>query len=431
MGCSPFLMSSPASIPAFPNAAFRRAAWTAVAILWVVAMLNYLDRLVLVSMRDSIVADIPMNDKAFGLLTSVFLWSYGLFSPLGGFMADKLGKKWVIFGSLMVWSAVTWATGHCHTLNQLLVARAVMGISEACYIPAALALITDFHRGPTRSLAAGIHNSGIYAGAALGGIGGYVATSLGWRMGFTIFGLIGLAYGVIVFFFLRDANTQPGSEQSKLPTIKMGDALRSLFREKAFYLLLVIFICVSMANWLVYSWSPTFMAEAFKLGAGQAGLYSMTTLQIASFVAVIGGGIWADRWSRKNPRARTFVTAIGFAVAAPALFITGGTSVVLLAVMGFIVYGFGRGFFDANLMPILRQVINERYSATGYGILNFVGNAVGGLMPLAGGALRDGKVPLGIVFQVVAVGILLAAIILFFLRQKSRPVVADTLPENA
>lgn len=394
-------------------------------------MLNYLDRLVLVSMRDSIVADIPMNDKAFGLLTSVFLWSYGLFSPLGGFMADKLGKKWVIFGSLMVWSAVTWATGHCHTLNQLLVARAIMGISEACYIPAALALITDFHRGPTRSLATGIHSSGIYVGAALGGFGGLIADQLGWRMGFSILGIIGLVYGVVVFFLVRDANMQPAADQPKQSPIRVGDAIGALFREKSFYLLLVIFIFSSMANWLIYSWTPTLFREVFQLSQGTAGILSTVPFQIASFIAVLVGGIWADRWSRSSARARTYVTAIGFAAAAPALFIAGGTPLVFVAVAGLVVYGCGRGFFDANLMPILRQVINERYSATGYGILNFVGNAVGGLMPFAGGALRDSKVPLSIVFQSVSVGILIAAIMLYFLRQKSRPVVADTLPENA
>lgn len=421
-------MSSPS---AFPSDAFRRAAWTAVAVLWVVAMLNYLDRLVLVSMRESIVADVPMNDKAFGLLTSVFLWSYGLFSPLGGFMADKLGKKWVIFGSLMVWSAVTWATGHCHTLNQLLIARALMGISEACYIPAALALITDYHRGPTRSLAAGIHSSGIYVGAALGGIGGVMADSLGWRMGFTIFGFVGLIYGAVVFFFLHDAPAQTTANEPKPAPIRVGDAINALFREKSFYLLLLIFIFSSMANWLIYSWTPTLFREVFQMTQAKAGIYSTAPFQIASFVAVLAGGIWADRWSRKNNRARTYVTAIGFAAAAPALFIAGGTPVFSLALSGLIVYGVGRGFFDANLMPILRQVINERYSATGYGLLNFVGNAVGGLMPLAGGALRDNKVPLSIVFQYVSVGILIAAIMLYFLRQKSRPVVADTVPENA
>jgi len=167
-------------------------AWLVVGLLWFVALLNYLDRLTVTSMRDWIVADIPMSDARFGLLTSVFLWVYGLCSPMGGFLADRYSRKWVIVVSLAVWSIVTWWTGHVHTFEALLLVRGIMGVSEACYIAAALALIADYHSGPTRSLATGLHQSGLYAGAALGGAGGWIAAEHGWRVAFTQFGAIGV-----------------------------------------------------------------------------------------------------------------------------------------------------------------------------------------------------------------------------------------------
>src|SRR3954466_10031927 len=142
----------------------NRAAWVVVGLLWFVAVLNYLDRLVITTMRESVVASVPMTEAQFGLLTSVFLWIYGILSPTCGFLADRLSRRRVIFFSLLVWSAVTWLTGHAQTFNQLFWARAAMGISEACYLPAALALITDYHRGATRSFATAIHGTGIYAG---------------------------------------------------------------------------------------------------------------------------------------------------------------------------------------------------------------------------------------------------------------------------
>ena len=150
-------------------------AWIGVGLLWVVALLNYLDRLMITTMRDPIKQSIAMNEAQFGLLTAVFLWVYGALSPLGGYLADRFSRRIVIMVSLFVWSAVTWWTGHVKTFEQLLTARALMGVSEACYIPAALALIADYHRGSTRSLATGLHMSGVYAGAALGGVGGYIA----------------------------------------------------------------------------------------------------------------------------------------------------------------------------------------------------------------------------------------------------------------
>ena len=169
-------------------------AWVVVGLLWVVALLNYLDRLMITTMRDPIKQSISMTEAQFGLLTAVFLWVYGALSPLGGYLADRFSRRIVIMVSLFVWSAVTWWTGHVETFNQLLAARALMGVSEACYIPAALALIADYHRGSTRSLATGLHMSGVYAGAALGGVGGYIAEGFGWRFGFNLFGLIGVAY---------------------------------------------------------------------------------------------------------------------------------------------------------------------------------------------------------------------------------------------
>jgi MFS family permease len=129
--------------------------WAIVGILWIVAFLNYFDRNLITSMRDPIVGDFKLTDAQFGLLTSVFLWSYGFLSPLGGYFADKYGRKKIIVFSVCVWSAVTLWTGFVTSFNEMLIARIIMGISEACYIPAGLAMIADYHKGKTRSLATG------------------------------------------------------------------------------------------------------------------------------------------------------------------------------------------------------------------------------------------------------------------------------------
>src|SRR3989442_6554397 len=95
-----------------------------------------------------------------------------------------------------------------------------MGVSEACYIPAALALIAGFHTGPTRSRAIGIHQTGIYTGLALGGIGGVIADSpFGWRAGFTWFGFAGVGYALRLLFALPGApppTDEPGWPKNTL-----------------------------------------------------------------------------------------------------------------------------------------------------------------------------------------------------------------------
>lgn len=397
-----------------------RTGWIAVALLWPVALLNYLDRLVITSMREPILADIPMTEAQFGLLTSVFLWVYGLASPLCGFVADRFSRRKVIFASLLVWSAVTWLTGHVHSWHGLLWARALMGISEACYIPAALALITDHHRGATRSLATGLHGSGIYAGAALGGIGGVIAETMGWRTGFTLLGAVGVGYALVVILFLRDGPRETTAIDST-PNLRLGAALRGLFFDPAFISLLVLNALTGVANWIIYGWLPTYLREQFHLGLGTAGLSAAAYLQIASFVGIMAGGAWADRWSRRNPSARMLVPALGYAAAAPALFVLGWSDTLAVALAALVLFGLGRGCYDANCMPILRSLVAGRYSATGYGFLNLISCLAGGAMTYVGGALRDAHMPLGVAFQGAAVGLGITAVLLFLLKPRRQP----------
>ncbi len=219
-----------------------RAAWMAVLLLWPVAMLNYLDRQIFSTMKKSIVEGVPdiVTDARFGELMAIFLLVYGLLSPVGGILADRFNRRWVIIGSLAVWSAITWLTGHVQTYEQMWWARALMGVSEACYIPAGLALIADYHTGGTRSRAIGIHQSGIYTGLILGGMGGYIAdSSYGWRAGFTWFGAAGVAYAFVLLFFLK--NSPRSTEPSSQPKSSIGASLRELLCLGAFLLLVLYF----------------------------------------------------------------------------------------------------------------------------------------------------------------------------------------------
>ncbi|WP_113653581.1 MFS transporter [Pedobacter namyangjuensis] len=397
-------------------------AWLVVALLWIVAFLNYLDRILITSMRDPIVADFSLNDAQFGLLTAVFLWSYGIFSPFGGFIADKYSRKKTIVFSVMVWSVVTLWTGYTNSFEEMLLTRFLMGISEACYIPAGLALITDYHRGKTRSLATGLHMSGLYAGLALGGVGGYIAEMWGWRSGFHIFGAFGVAYALLLLLLLKDYKAPVTEEvKSEIPTtekITALGALKALFNVSSFYVLLFYFAILGMVNWLVNGWLPTFLKDHFNLNLGEAGLSATGYIQIGSFIGVILGGILADRWTRKNNKGRLYMLIIGFTLGAPFLFLMASTTVMTIAIIAMMVFGLARGFNDANLMPILRQVADARYIATGYGVLNFLSTIVGGMMVYAGGALKDADVSLSIVYQFAAVILLIATWCLFAVKVK-------------
>lgn len=396
--------------------------WLVVALLWVVAFLNYFDRLLITSMRDPIVADFGINDAQFGLLTSVFLWSYGLVSPFGGYLADKYSRRMVIIFSVGVWSAVTLWTGYTQSFSEMLFTRVLMGVSEACYIPAALALITDYHSGRTRSLATGLHMCGLYTGLALGGLGGYIAEFWGWRYGFHVFGAFGVLYSFLLLFLLKDKKKEERLDikEDVKDLFSLKDALGSLFKIPSYYIILIFFSVLGMANWLINGWLPTFIKEQFHLGLGSAGISATGYMQVGSFIGVIIGGILADKWVQKNPKGRMNVILLGFCIGAPFLFLLSSTSVFVLAIFGMIVFGLARGFNDANLMPLLRQVINPKYIATGYGFLNFLSTIVGGIMVYVGGALKDANVSLAITFQVVAVLLLIATLSLRFIKIQNK-----------
>ena len=412
-------LATPPKVTALPA-----GAWLAVALLCVVGCLNYLDRTMITTMRESIKTAIPMTDAQFGLLTAVFLWIYGLMSPFAGFLADRYNRSRVIIGSLFVWSLVTWLTSQATTFNELLATRALMGISEACYIPAAMALIVDYHRGSTRSLATGIHIAGVMVGQSLGFVGGMIAESHDWSVAFSVFGLVGVVYSAVLLFFLRDAprivEPQDTVAQAELP-VRFGDAVRHLFSNPSYIMLLIFWSLLGVLGWLIVGWLPTFYQEQFNLSQSQAGLYATGYFHTAALVGVLTGGALADRVSLKNPRGRILVPAIGLCIAAPAIFLASTTDILSVAVIGFVFYAFTRVFSDANMMPILCLISDPRYRATGYGILNLFSCIIGGLGLYAGGVLRDAHVNFSQIFQVATGLLVICAVILFTLKPKMNP----------
>ena len=402
--------------------ALSRTAWLTVALLWPVAMLNYLDRQIFSTMKQSIMAGVPDigTEARFGELMAVFLFVYGLFSPIGGYVADRFNRRRVIIGSLAVWSTITFLTGHARTYEELWWARALMGVSEACYIPAGLALIADFHAGGTRSRAIGLHQSGIYFGIILGGTGGFIAdSSHGWSAAFAWFGLAGVIYAGILFFLLRNAPRDLKPAENKVGA-SVWSPLRELFSIGSFVLLVLYFTLPGMPGWVVKSWMPALLAETFHLGQGQAGISATLWVTIASLSGVLLGGVLSDRWMRRSQRGHIYVSAIGMALCIPALFGIGYASTLHVAILFLILFGLGWGFFDTNNMPILCQIVPARLRATGYGFMNMASITVGGFAVKQVGAMRDAGTQPSLIFGICAIAAAVAVALVLFI--KPRPV---------
>ena len=399
--------------------------WIVVALLWGVALLNYMDRQMLSTMKDSMQIDITELQSAanFGRLMAVFLWIYGLMSPVAGLIADRLNRKWLIVCSLFVWSAVTYLMGIADTFNQVFWLRALMGISEALYIPAGLSLIADYHTGRSRSLAVGIHMTGLYTGQAIGGFGATVAAAFSWHTTFHWFGMIGIAYAIILMLFLRDKKSEPvtpvQSTNTEEQKVNIFQSLRMLFSNIAFWVILLYFAAPSLPGWATKNWLPTLFAENLNLPMSQAGPLSTITIAVSSFIGVLTGGLLSDKWVQRNLRGRIYTGAIGLGLTIPSLLLLGfGHSLVAVVGAG-LLFGIGYGIFDANNMPILCQFVSAKQRATAYGVMNMTGVFAGAAITDLLGQWGDGgNLGMGFAMLAIVVAVALCAQ-LYFLRPKA------------
>ncbi|MCM1440788.1 MAG: MFS transporter [Roseburia sp.] len=391
--------------------------WLVVGLLWIVALLNYMDRQMLSTMQANIAKDITalQNAEAFGALMAIFLWVYGIASPFSGAVADRISRKWLIVGSLGVWSGVTYAMGYCNDFHQLMWLRGIMGISEALYIPSALSLIADFFTGRGRSLAIGLHMTGLYCGQALGGFGSMVATTWSWQATFHWFGIIGVAYALVLIFLLHE---KPGHGTTAVAantqkTKKSESVVRSfavVFSNVAFWVILFFFASSSIPGWATKNWLPTLFHDNLNLGMEWAGPMATLTIAIASFIGVMIGGPISDKWVLRNVRGRIYTSAIGLAMMIPALVFIGLAHNAVLSVAAGLFFGIGYGMFDANNMPILCQFVSSRQRAMAYGFMNSLGVIMGAITTQVLGSLAN-SVGLGVCFVIMG-GILVAALAL-------------------
>jgi len=397
--------------------------WVVVALLWAVALLNYLDRQMLSTMKVAMMGDIAELQTAenFGRLMAIFLWIYGFVSPVAGLIADRINRKWLIVGSLCVWSGVTFAMSFAATFNQLYILRAIMGLSEALYIPAGLSLIADYHRGSTRSLAIGIHMTGLYLGQALGGFGATVAHHWSWQLTFQSFGMIGIIYSLLLGFLLKESRiravVQDKNRLSGFSSVK--GSLGMLMGTLSFWVILFYFATPSFPGWAVKNWLPTLFSKTLGIDMSAAGPIATITIAVSSFIGVISGGLISDRWIRRNLRGRIFTSVIGLGLSVPALLLIGYGQGLTGVLAGAVLFGIGFGMFDANNMPILCQFFPSRMRAAGYGIMNMTGVFAGALITGVLGKSTDAG-HLGRDLALLAIPVILAICVqLRFLRPVS------------
>lgn len=355
-------------------------AWATVAFLWFAYFLNYLDRQVVFSIFPVLRRDLGFSDTQLGLVGTLFLWVYSLCMPLTGRLADLVRRDRLVISSLVLWSLATLGTGLSTSAAVFLFWRAVMGVTESLYVPAALATIAVLHPGMTRSKALAIHSTAQFAGIVAGGwYGGWAADHIGWRPGFTLLAVAGTAYAAVLWkVFPRAPHlAAPSSQQASTPA--------DIFKSPCYSTLALAFFAFCTMLWMLYAWFPNFIYERYQLSMTESGLTATVYLQTSCMAGVLAGGVLAD-WLVERVRSGRFLIAVaGLAACAPFAFLSLAAGSLVIAKLSAAAFGFFAGVFVANTFAAAYDVISRQNYGLGTGILNLTGGLAGGAAILAAG----------------------------------------------
>jgi len=312
----------------------------------------------------------------------------------------------LILGGLIFWSLITLATGFSTRYVHLVIFRAFEGLGEAFYFPASMALIAQYHTSATRSRAMSLHQSSVYAGTILGGAAaGYFAQYYGWRMGFYLFGALGVFLAIILQFTLREPTSGAAASAEAFPDRDSLDPsfthqsrfadFRDFFSNPLALLLTLAFVGANFVAVVFLTWTPTFLHDKFAMNLGAAGLNATAWVQIASVLGVLTGGAIADQVTRRMHAGRRLTQAVGLLLCVPFIALFGLTRSIPVLVLAMTGFGFFKGIYDANIWAALYDVVPARRRAFSVGMMNSIGWLGAGTAPvlIAAGASRWGMGP--------------------------------------
>jgi len=354
--------------------------WVVVGVMWLIACLNYTDRMTIFSAFPVLQKQMGLSNIGLALIGSSFLWVYAVFSPVGGYLGDRFPRRRVIIGSLVLFSLVTFATGLARSGNELVALRCLLGVSEAVFLPPALAYIASYHFDSTRSLANSIALSGLTAGAGLGSwYGGFMTDHYTWRTGFFLLGGVGMLVAVISAFVLRRDAPVTTARTPVLAPEPPGRKILAIIKTPTALCLIFLAFALSLTSWPTHSWLPTYIFENFKLSLTRAGSIVTLFAALPALVGGIAGGILADRWSRHDVRGRMAVQVIGFSIMAPTMLAIGFMPSAATVAGVLLVYSVARGMLEGNSMPLFCSVLPPNRWSMAYGIYNTAGTLAGSL----------------------------------------------------
>jgi len=391
--------------------------WLVIALLFAVAALNYADRTAFTAVFPLLKQDLQMSNVGLAAIGSFFLWSYALSSPLAGFLGDRARRSRLVVWSLTGWSLITGLTGFVTSANQLLGMRLFLGVAEALYIPAAVALIADYHSEKTRGTAMGIHSTGLYVGIVGGGtLAGSLGETYGWRSSLFVLAGAGFLLAFACYLFLKDVQ-EPSSSAGDFIREPGHPSWRSsltiLFAMPSIVVLLIEAMLISIGVWIFANWLPLYYRESFGLTLGAAGFSGTFVVTAGAVLGVIVGGGLSDRAARKKLSHRMLFQALFYLLSAPTLLTLLWTKQFVLITFSIFLFSFLRTVGQCNANPMICDLLPSRVRASAFGVINMLNCLAAGVGVLLTGYLKE-DYGLGEIFVGVSMIVGLAGVLLLF-----------------
>ncbi len=375
-----------------------RATTTVLALLCVMYLITYVDRVNIATAASSIQRELGLSNRALGFALSAFGYPYLLFQIFGGWIGDRFGPRRTLFACGVIWAAATIATGAVGTLFALFAVRLVVGVGEGATFPVATRAMQTWTPSGRRGFAQGItHAFARFGNAVTPPIVAWLILTVNWRGAFVALGATSLAWVIAWVAYYRDNPAEHPSitpeELSRLPIVRERAQRPPVPWRPLLARMLpvtIVYFCYGWTLWLYLNWLPTFFLREYRLDLTHSALFSS-----AVFFAGVGGdllgGTFSDAILTRTGnvrRARLTVIVFGFL----------GSFACMLAVFAtrdltLIVLALGSAFFFAELVigPIwaIPMDIAPKYSGTASGIMNSGSALAAILSPLAFGFVVD------------------------------------------
>ena len=302
----------------------RWVAWVTFGVLFAMNLLDYTDRNILTSLRDQIRADIPnLDNEKWGLLATIFLVSYSVFSPVMGWLGDRYKRTWLLAAGVGVWSLATVGSGLARDYGHLVLARSILGIGEATYGVIAPTILLDLFSRETRSKMMSAFYLAMPLGAALGiSLGPVIAHQSSWHYAFFIVGAPGLVAAFIVLFLpdpIRGSSEEIDSD--RLRQHETSGATRAdyvdLMVNSSYTYSVFGMAAYTFAIGGLLIWIPNYLFSTRHFDQQEAGTILGLVTFASALVGMSSGGWLADKLAKTSPGALFVVPGVAMILSIP------------------------------------------------------------------------------------------------------------------